>query len=94
MWAGKDEDPPCITIFSAANYCQHENPGSILITGNAKRKAQILVYQECKYKNYFLPDAETGLPPESDHDIFTWFMPAINEWLTEMFRTWLDKINA
>ena len=22
-WAGENEDPPCITIFSAPNYCQH-----------------------------------------------------------------------
>ena len=23
LWRGEDEDPPCITIFSAPNYCQH-----------------------------------------------------------------------
>ena len=38
-WAGEDEegnnlDPPCITIFSAPNYCGHRNPGSILVTGS------------------------------------------------------------
>ena len=49
LWAGKDEegvdrDPPCITIFSAPNYSNHQNPGSILITGDANKKARVLVY--------------------------------------------------
>ena len=85
MWAGQDEDPPCITIFSAANYCNHDNTGAILITGSARRKTQVLVYPECTYKNYFLPDPETGAYPEDDYDLFSWFMPAMNEWLTSMF---------
>ena len=92
MWAGKSEDPPCITIFSAANYCGHENPGSILITGNAKAKAQILVYDECQYTNYFLPNAETGRYPEEPYDCINWFMPAMGEWFTEIFQTVIDKM--
>ena len=84
-WAGEDEDPPCITIFSAPNYCQHGNPASILITGTKKEKAKVLVFEECNYHNYFLPEAETGAFPEDPYDAFRWFMPAMNEWLTEIF---------
>ena len=53
MWAGEDEDPPCITIFSAPNYCQHKNPGSILVTEHQGEKARILTYDQYKH-NYFL----------------------------------------
>ena len=53
----------------------------------------MLVFEECSYHNYFLPEAETGAFPEDPYDAFTWFMPAMNEWLTEIFQTWLNKIN-
>ena len=46
MWAGKNEDPVCITIFSAPNYCGHENPGSIFVTGSPKVKDRVLCYDE------------------------------------------------
>ena len=29
-WRGEAEDPSCITIFSAPNYCKHKNKGSIM----------------------------------------------------------------
>ena len=91
-WAGSWSDPPCITIFSAPNYCQHGNPASILVTGNESQKARVLVYEECSQKNYFLPDTETGLYPEKPFDVFNYFMPAIGEWMNEIFTSVINKI--
>lgn len=85
MWAGKDEDPPCITIFSAPNYCDHDNPGSILVTGSAKKKTSVLVYEECPNKPYYLPDYETGESPEDPFDAINWFKPAMEEWLDQIY---------
>ena len=73
MWAGEEEDPPCITIFSAPNYCDHMNPGSILITGTASAKASILMYEESKTKPYYLPDLEIGGYPDDPFDAISWF---------------------
>lgn len=96
MWAGPQADPPCITIFSAPNYCEHENPASILITRNGSEKAKILTYMESCH-NFFLPDND----PDDDrttfpmipHDAFTSFAPYMKNWLTEVFQIILDKIN-
>ena len=92
MWAGEEEDPPCITIFSAPNYCDHMNPGSILITGTASAKASILMYEESKTKPYYLPDLEIGGYPDDPFDAISWFQPAMNEWVSEIFTKILNKM--
>ena len=56
MWAGTNEDPPCITIFSAPNYCFNENPGSILVTAGETTKAKVLTFMESHY-NYYIPSS-------------------------------------
>eukprot|EP00354_Favella_ehrenbergii_P010388 CAMPEP_0170454110 /NCGR_PEP_ID=MMETSP0123-20130129/2472_1 /TAXON_ID=182087 /ORGANISM="Favella ehrenbergii, Strain Fehren 1" /LENGTH=56 /DNA_ID=CAMNT_0010716715 /DNA_START=995 /DNA_END=1168 /DNA_ORIENTATION=+ len=42
---------------------------------------------------YFLVDPETGDYPADPYDGISWFMPAMKEWLTEIFQKILDKIN-
>ena len=95
MWNGKGKDPPCITIFSAPNYCGHENPASIFVTDKNKGSAgsKILVYEEYHRNTYFLPDYETGEHPDDPFDVLTWFMPAFREWTTQFFNTVISKIN-
>ena len=95
MWAGTNEDPPCITIFSAPNYCEHENPASILITGTSAEKAKVLIFMESCH-NYFLEDHRNDdriIYPMVPNDIFTSFAPYMCNWLTEIFQTVLDVIN-
>ncbi len=94
MWAGKNEDPVCITIFSAPNYCGHENPGSIFVTGSPNVKDRVLCYDEYAHQNYMLLDRETGEYPVDPSDAITWFNEAMKEWLSEIFKSILSKINS
>lgn len=95
MWAGPNADPPCITIFSAPNYCEHENPGSILVTASSTEKAKILTYLESNH-NFFLPDHRDDddiVYPMVPNDAFSSFAPYMCDWLTEIFQTILDIMN-
>ena len=53
-----------ITIFSAPNYCGHENFGAIMITGqDEEEKTKILIYAEQEYyKPFFFPRLDTDDP--------------------------------
>ena len=82
MWEGEDKAPVCITIFSAPNYCQHENPGTIFVTDPTIGSSRVLTFQESAHHNYFLPDPETMEHPEVPFDAIRWFMPAMKEWIT------------
>ena len=94
MWAGKDEGPVCITIFSAPNYCQHDNPASIFVTGSATEKDRVLCYEESAHRNYMLLDRETCEYPEDPSDAITWFNEAMCEELSQIFKSILTKINS
>ena len=72
LWRGEDKDPPCITIFSAPNYCQHRNLGAVLVFKNQGEKAQVLTYSQHQH-NYFMrlqdwedPDFDSDRPRYSD----------------------------
>lgn len=92
MWKGKGNDPPCITIFSAPNYCGHQNPASIFVT-DFDHSQKVLVYEEYPVRQYFLPDWTTNEYPTEPYDIFRWFMPCMREWITQFFNTVISKIN-
>ena len=64
MWHGNAAEPPLITIFSAPNYCGHENFGAIMITGqDEEEKTKILIYAEQEYyKPFFFPRLDTDDP--------------------------------
>ena len=99
LWAGADAEPPVITIFSAPNYCEHENLAAILVTGSATEKARILTYYE-SCGNYYLPDhqvddeTERVFYPLIPHNAFTSFAYLLKEWITQIFQTILDLMNS
>ena len=55
MWDKKINDPKCITIFSAPNYCNHENRASIFLASTSE-KSKVLTYGESPYNMYYLRD--------------------------------------
>ena len=93
MWGGKDKEPPCITIFSAPNYCGHMNLGSIFVTG-PNMESRVLTYEESKTKRYYLIDRETSEYPEEPFDAFRWFMPTFSSLVAQVFNVITSKINS
>ena len=100
MWRGEQDDPPCITIFSAPNYCQHRNPGAILYTNNQGDKARIYTYNQFQH-NYFLrlqpeedPGFETDRPRYADDPsvVFISYHNYIKWWISDIFQHLLCEI--
>ena len=58
-----------MTIFSAPNYCNHENDAAVFLVEPGKQ-SRVLCYGESPYQMYYLRDRVDGL---------TTFMPAIVE---------------
>ena len=81
MWNGLDKDPPCITIFSAPNYCNHDNSGTVFVTGPSIQ-SKILTFREALHKVYHLPDPEIFEYPVEPYDALRWFMPGLREWVS------------
>lgn len=84
MWDKENNDPACITIFSAPNYCHHENRASVFLI-SPKQKSKVLTYGESPYQMYYL---------RNRGDALTTFMPAIVEetiYLIECLYEWLKN---
>ena len=69
MWDGNKNDPTCITIFSAPNYCNHENNAAVFLVC-PEQKSRVLTYGESSYTMYYLRDRV---------DALTTFIPALVE---------------
>lgn len=102
MWNGLVNDPPCITIFSAPNYCGHENPGTIFVTGTGLT-SKVLTYGEAPYKPFYLPYQKLPDEPIEEYEIdypiepldaFRWFMLPMREFITGFFNVVTAKINS
>ena len=78
MWNGENNDPPCITVFSVPDYCNHHNRGAILLI-NPGSKNVIKTFDEAKYQMYHIGNArKLGL----DNGIKTFF-PCLIAYLVE-----------
>jgi len=53
-WGEEDDEPTCITIFSAPNYCQSTNEAAIMSLSE-DRKIDVLTFEETSNKPYALP---------------------------------------
>ena len=102
MWNGSKNAPPCITIFSAPNYCDHDNPGTVFVTGPGV-KSKILTYGEAPYKPYYLPNQKLPDEQMEDYtieyplepiDALRWFMFPMRESITQFFNVVVAKINS
>lgn len=63
-WDGPNEFPPCITVFSAPNYCASDNDAAVMISEGDK--VDVRTFTERKDKPYVLPeraDAFTVMQP-------------------------------
>ena len=53
-WNGPNEFPPCITIFSAPNYCASDNDAAVMITEGDN--VDVRTFAEKKDKPFCLPE--------------------------------------
>lgn len=53
-WDGPNEFPPCITVFSAPNYCASDNDAAVMISDGDK--VDVRTFTERKDKPYVLPE--------------------------------------
>ena len=53
-------EPRCITIFSAPNYCNHDNDGAVLLVDPGDQ-TKVLCYGPAPYQMYYLKDRDDGL---------------------------------
>lgn len=72
-WGGPNAFPPCITVFSAPNYCgNHGNKGAVIMLEDGKMGI----------KQYRDVDAPYHLP--GGIDLFKWSMPYLIDKVTEL----------
>ena len=53
-WNGPNEFPPCITVFSAPNYCASDNEAAVMIS--EEDKVDVRTFTERQDKPYVLPE--------------------------------------
>jgi len=66
-WNGTNEFPPCITVFSAPNYCASDNEAAVMIS--EEDKVDVRTFTERQDKPYVLPERV---------DAFSVFQPRLN----------------
>ena len=66
-WNGPNEFPPCITVFSAPNYCASDNEAAVMIS--EEDKVDVRTFTERQDKPYVLPEHV---------DAFSVFQPRLN----------------
>ena len=66
-WDGNNEFPPCITLFSAPNYCGHGNDAAVMISSG--EAVDIRTFEEKKGKPVVLPAPV--------NDVFSFFQPRL-----------------
>lgn len=69
MWDKSVKNPVCLTIFSAPNYCYHENEAAVFLV-NPGENSKILTYYKSPYEIYYLKNRD---------DALTIFFPALVE---------------
>lgn len=55
-WHGDEEFPPCITVFSAPNYCGHGNEAALMISDG--EAVDVRTFNTYKKKPYVLQDRQ------------------------------------
>lgn len=57
-WNGDEEFPPCVTVFSAPNYCDMKNDAAVMISEG--EEVDLKTFQAKKNIPYILPDDANG----------------------------------
>lgn len=60
MWDKCVKNPVCITIFSAPNYCNHENEAAVFLVSPGE-KSKVLTYYQSPYSIYYLKNRDDAL---------------------------------
>lgn len=58
-WDGPNEFPPCITVFSAPNYCASDNDAAVMISDGDR--VDVRTFTERQDKPYVLPERADAL---------------------------------
>ena len=81
MWNGPDQDPPCMTVFSAPNYCLHENDAAVF-TANPGELPIVSTYYEADYSMYFV-----GSDRDRNYCAVALFFPLLCSYTMELMET-------
>ena len=58
-WDGPEAFPPCITVFSAPNYCASANDAAVMISDG--EKVDVRTFTERQDKPFVLPERADGI---------------------------------